>query len=136
MPPPVPNKMAVASVCLDDMTADNGQLIYYPGSHKVEPYRFSHGGLHAIPSEMDDCMEHVRNEIAARGVREERFFGKRGDVFIWHAQLFHGGAPILRKELKRRSLVTHFWRANDCASDQVSSTSRGYILAREHHQAA
>src|SRR3954465_990123 len=33
MPPPVLEKMVVTSVCLEDVHADVGPLVYYPGSH-------------------------------------------------------------------------------------------------------
>ena len=135
MPPPIENNMAVASICLEDMTEENGPLTYYPRSHLIPAYRFSHGGIHAIQSEMSACMEYVNAELASRGLQMERFIGKRGDVFIWHAQLFHGGAPIANPKMTRRSLVTHFWRAQDLPAEAVSSTRAGLVLRREPHAA-
>jgi ectoine hydroxylase-related dioxygenase (phytanoyl-CoA dioxygenase family) len=37
---------------------------------------------------------------------------KKGDVLIWHANLVHGGAPILNPALTRKSMVVHYY-AND-----------------------
>jgi len=35
MPPPVPDKMVVTSVCLEDVHPDAGPLFYLPGSQKI-----------------------------------------------------------------------------------------------------
>ena len=137
MPPPVEGAMAVASICLDEMTAFNGPLIYYPGSHRLPPYRFSHGGINAIIEELPACEEYVQKQVEAVGLKQKSFFGKPGDVFIWHAQLLHGGAPIADPELTRRSLVTHFWRRRDVEPERVQSLgSRRYYLKRPHQLAS
>jgi len=34
-------------------------------------------------------------------------------VFIWSCQIAHGGTPIADPKSTRRSLVTHYWRADD-----------------------
>ncbi|HEX3431399.1 MAG TPA: phytanoyl-CoA dioxygenase family protein [Rhizomicrobium sp.] len=132
MPPPVENAMAVASICLDDVTPDNGPLFYYPGSHRIPPFRFSHGRLEMVPQEMGECEKYVRASLASFSMRERQFYGKRGDVFIWHAQLLHGGAPIRDLSATRRSLVTHFWRAGDVQAERVLDTGRGFALKRDH----
>ncbi|HVS44039.1 MAG TPA: hypothetical protein VMU20_17460 [Candidatus Dormibacteraeota bacterium] len=38
----------------------------------------------------------------------KRFLARKGDVFIWSADLAHGGSPIEDRSLTRRSLVGHF----------------------------
>ena len=119
MPPPVDNRMVVASIALDDVDADNGPLVYYPGSHKIPAYRFSTGRLNEVPAEMPLCMAHIEREIAARGLAPEEFHGKAGDVFIWHAQLLHGGRAIRDMRRTRSSLVVHYWRAGDLPAGEV-----------------
>ena len=52
----------------------------------------------------------------ARGCRREelevqRFTCRRGDVFIWHAGLLHGGSPIDDAQQTRRSFVVHYCTA-------------------------
>jgi len=130
MPPPVENAMAVASICLDDMTEENGPLVYYPDSHKLPPYHFSHGALHAVNEEMPACEAYVSEKVTAAGLKPELFYGKRGDVFIWHAQLYHGGMPIKDPSKTRRSLVTHYWRSCDVPPERVLNTGYGYTLDR------
>jgi hypothetical protein len=131
MPPPVDNRMVVASIALDDVDADNGPVAYYPGSHKIPGYRFSTGRLNAEPAEMPLCDAYLKREIEARGLKEVEFHCKAGDVFIWHAQLLHGGRPIRDMARTRSSLVVHYWRAGDLPADQVRmDPSSGAYLGR------
>lgn len=137
MPPPVENKMAVSSICLEDVHPDAGPLTYYPGSHKLPPYRFSHGGIHAIDAEMPACRAYLDEQLSAHRLHGQEFIGKAGDVFIWHGQLLHGGTGIKDLARTRKSLVTHYWRAQDVEPERaVKVHESGYYLKREHHQAA
>lgn len=119
MPPPVDDRMVVASIALDDVGADNGPLVYYPGSHRIPAYRFSTGRLNEVPAEMPQCVAYVQSEIAKRGLSEEEFRGSSGDVFLWHAQLLHGGRPIRDMAKTRATLVVHYWRADDLPREEV-----------------
>jgi ectoine hydroxylase-related dioxygenase (phytanoyl-CoA dioxygenase family) len=112
MPGPCTDGLVVTSICLEDVRPDAGPLTYYPGSHQIPPYRFSNGALAAVPDEMDEATEYAYREIAARGLEAVDFHGRKGDVFIWHEQLYHGGRKIADPSLTRRSLVTHYWRAD------------------------
>ena len=119
MPPPVDNRMVAAWFALDDVDATNGPLSYYPGSHLIAPYRFSDGRLNENRDERPQCDEYLRSEIARRGLHPAEFHGKRGDVFLWHAQLLHAGRPILDMNRTRKSMVVHYWRACDVGSEQM-----------------
>jgi ectoine hydroxylase-related dioxygenase (phytanoyl-CoA dioxygenase family) len=109
MPGPGVGGLVVSSICLEDVDADAGPVTYYPGCHKIPPYRFSHGGVHAVPSEMEDATEYAMGEVEVRDLRPEAFLGRKGDVLLWHEQLYHGGSPIVDQAKTRRSLVTHYW---------------------------
>jgi ectoine hydroxylase-related dioxygenase (phytanoyl-CoA dioxygenase family) len=133
MPPPVLDKMVVSSVCLEDVHPDAGPLVFYPGSHKIPPYRFSDGRLNAIEPEMKGCFDYVHGEIKKRGLKRETFIGRKGDVFIWASQLAHGGSPINDPKRTRRSLVTHYWRASDMPRHKLERWAPGaYYFARDH----
>jgi phytanoyl-CoA hydroxylase len=133
MPPAVADKMVVTSVCLEDVEPDAGPLVYYPGSHKIPPYRFSHGGIHAIDSEMAACLAYVKSNLEERKLSRQTFLGRRGDVFIWAAQLVHGGLPIKNLALTRKSLVTHYWRADDIKDMTIATFAPGaYYIVRDH----
>jgi phytanoyl-CoA hydroxylase len=133
MPPPVENKMLASWIALEDCDPRAGPLRYYPGSHRIPPYRFSDGRLNVALDEMPDFDEYIEKQIADEGLDWTAFAARAGDVFIWHAQLYHGGAPIDDMSLTRRSLVTHYFRAQDM--DAVSVEDIGgerYYLRREH----
>ncbi len=137
MPPPVQGQMAVTSICLEDQTDAAGPLSYYPGSHKIPPHVFSHGGIHLAPGEMKDATAYIEAEIAKRNLKPETFIGNAGDVFIWHAQLYHGGLPIADEKQTRKTLVTHYWRRNDVAAERVAFTREGgSYLVKDHLEAA
>ncbi|TMI98535.1 MAG: phytanoyl-CoA dioxygenase family protein [Alphaproteobacteria bacterium] len=132
MPPPGEDKMVVTSVCLEDVHSDAGPLFYFPGSHKIPPYRFSSGSIRALDGEMDKVHAYIDAEIAKRGLKREIFIGKKGDVFIWASQLAHGGSPINDPSRTRKSLVTHYWRANDMARHKLEGVNGGYYFAKDH----
>ena len=102
MPPLVPNKMLATWIALEDCSLDAGPLIYYPGSHKLKPYCFSHGGLHAVREEMPQCQRYIQAELEKHDLRPQKFAARAGDVFIWHAQLLHGGSEINNLKLTRK----------------------------------
>jgi phytanoyl-CoA hydroxylase len=113
MPAPTKNKMLATWVALEDIEPSTGPLQYFPGSHLVEPHRFGHDQLWALPDEIGPAITHTLDRVAAAGLEENRFVPRKGDVFIWHSQLFHGGSPIDDMSRTRRSLVTHYFRVAD-----------------------
>lgn len=133
MPPPVQNQMVVSSICLEDQSTEAGPLSYYPGSHKIDPYVFSHGGIHLAPGEMKHATAYIEAELEKRGLTAETFIGNAGDVFIWHAQLYHGGLPILDENKTRKTLVTHYWRRKDVAAERVAYTDEGESYLKKDH---
>jgi len=129
MPPPVDDRMVAAWIAIDDVDADNGPLVYYPGSHLIPAYRFSDGRLNEIREESPQCNEYLQRAIAERGLKQVEFHGKSGDVFIWHAQLLHAGRPIRDMARTRSSLVVHYWRVRDLPANhvRVDASSGSYL---------
>jgi hypothetical protein len=113
MPPKEPNRMVAAWIALEDVTPDSGPLRYYPGSHKIPPFLFSHGRTDAIPDEMPNFRRYIAGELEKRGAQPSMFLAEAGDVLIWHAQLLHGGYPIGDRQRTRKTLVAHYFRAQD-----------------------
>ncbi len=133
MPPPVDGQMAVTSICLEDVNPAAGPLMYYPGSHKIAPFRFEHGGIHKGDADLEPAQSYIQEEIDRRALTSETFCGKKGDVFIWHAQLYHGGSMIEDQSLTRRSVVTHYWGQKGM-SGKIRRTSTGGHFLDRHHQ--
>ena len=135
MPPPTQGKMIVSSICLEDQSVESGPLNYFPGSHLIKPYVFSHGGIHEVEEEMSKARHYIEEEIAKRGLKKEVFVGKFGDVFIWHGQLYHGGNEIVDHSLTRKTIVTHYWARSDLDNKEVISFGKdGSYLMRSHQK--
>ncbi|MFT3749369.1 MAG: phytanoyl-CoA dioxygenase family protein [Agriterribacter sp.] len=106
--------LIAAWIALEDITPDNGPLFYYPGSHKLpfllnSDYNTTSSLLtlgNKKYSDYEDVLEEVINE---KHFDTKSFLAKKGDVLIWHANLVHGGAPIINKASTRKSMVIHYY---------------------------
>ncbi len=128
---PAQDRLAVSSICLEDVHPAAGPLTYYPGSHRIPPYRFSHGGIHAVKEELPDSRAYMEQEIQEAGLKREEFMGKAGDAFLWHGQLLHGGSRINEPSRTRKTLVTHYWRAGDVPREQCVRVHGALYQKRE-----
>ena len=124
MPSPTKNKMIASWIALEPATLENGPLTYYPGSHKIEPYLFSNGKTLIVPDEMPSFREYISNEIVKYDLKAETLLADKGDVLIWHSQLFHGGSEIADKSQTRRSLVTHYFTREDFPDDLTGNIGK------------
>lgn len=101
-------------VALEDVDRDAGPVFYYPGSHRL-PYVMSEdlgadGGLLLMAEGKQQRYEQrIEQEIAEAGLEPVDFLARKGDLLVWHANLLHGGRPIARPGLTRRSLVAHYF---------------------------
>jgi hypothetical protein len=107
-----PLEFAACWIALEDVKPGAGELIYVPGSHRFDDFDFN-GKKYWSPDEdgNDKHQEWARwlyTETERRGLSVESFLARRGDVLIWHADLAHGGRPIVDPTLTRQSLVGHF----------------------------
>ncbi len=134
MTPRTPAHLVAAWVALEDCTPESGLLRYWPGSHLIEPYAFSNGERHAVPDEMDAWQAWMRDQLRQRALRSELFQARKGDVFIWNAQLLHGGSPIAEPGRTRRSVVFHYFSESDCRAmgHRLVPESAGFWIRRSH----
>lgn len=106
--------LIAAWIALEDIHPDSGPLFYYPGSHKL-PYilnedfgnisnQFSLGN-----KSYTDYEEVMRDIIEKEKLEPKVFLPKKGDVLVWHANLIHGGMPVINPSLTRKSMVIHFY---------------------------
>ncbi|MBI2731379.1 MAG: phytanoyl-CoA dioxygenase family protein [Sphingobacteriales bacterium] len=106
--------LIAAWIALEDIHPDSGPLFYYPGSHTL-PYllnddfgnisnRFALGN-----KSYSDYEEVMQDIIEKEKLQPKIFLPKKGDVLIWHANLIHGGMPVVNKSLTRKSMVIHFY---------------------------
>jgi ectoine hydroxylase-related dioxygenase (phytanoyl-CoA dioxygenase family) len=113
MTPLTDTKLVATWMAVEDVQPGAGPLRYWPESNHIPVRRFSSGLLHSIADEMPAWSDYMTSQTEKLGLHEDRFFAKRGDVFIWHALLLHGGCRIEDPSTTRSSVVTHYWAQED-----------------------
>ncbi len=102
-------------VALEDITEDNGPLVYFPGSHKLPELRLEELGVWAPDNELGVGPHYPRYEsyidacTKASGTPPKRLTCKRGTALVWASNLLHGGSPIKKSGTTRLSQVTHYF---------------------------
>jgi hypothetical protein len=111
-------------VALEDVTAESGPLTYVPGSHRLPWFEFTPGSIvcgHMTTAERQKEFDATTQAaISERGLEVKAFTCRRGDAFIWHSGLLHGGSRIQDRTRTRKSFVTHY-----CTSAHFHSRSAG-----------
>lgn len=123
-------------VAIEDVTAENGPLFYYPGSHNL-PY-VSYAELGIDPSQLEsEPHAYAQYESAiekfaeGHGLTRQIFTANKGDVLIWAANLIHGGSPVTKLGSTRWSQVTHYL-FDDCVhyTPRLSNELQGELFVR------
>lgn len=123
-------------VALEDTDADNGPLVFYPGSHRWPIYTNEHVGrcvTHMAEAPTQAIYHDMWNALVEQsGLRPEYFHAKKGEALIWAANLLHGGAHQSDPQRTRWSQVTHYF-FEDCAyyTPMMSDTFYGNIAFRK-----
>jgi hypothetical protein len=101
-------------IAFEDVAADSGPLIYYPGSHRL-PY-LSAEFLHFTPSDLAReahpqtlFQDEWRRLLSHSKFEKTVFLPKMSEALIWHANLLHGGEVVQSKMATRWSQVTHYY---------------------------
>jgi hypothetical protein len=106
--------LIAAWIALEDIHPDSGPLFYYPGSHKL-PYLLNDDfenystSLKLGNKQYSDYEDLVEEIISKTSYQKQVFLAKKGDVLIWHANLIHGGMPVVNPALTRKSMVVHYY---------------------------
>jgi hypothetical protein len=124
-------------VALEDVSADAGPLVYYPGSHKwpiVYNEMIGHCAGDVRPGEnVNQEIYHDAWEGMVRATKSmpDYFVAKKGQALIWAANLLHGGALHENKDRTRWSQVTHYFFDN-CAyvTPMMSDMAIGRLMVR------
>lgn len=93
-------------IALEDIHADSGPLHYYPGSHRLPV--LTNADL-AANQEKVGYEALVAAVVEREGLQQETALVRRGQAFIWAANLLHGGTPIRDPGRTRLSQVTHYY---------------------------
>jgi phytanoyl-CoA hydroxylase len=135
MTPVVGLNLIATWIAVEDCDPDAGPLQYYPGSHKIPPFLFSNERMTAIGGEMQNYQKYMASEVEKRKLKAQTFCARKGDVFISHSQLFHGGSKILNARKARKSLVTHYFADQDIACLKAPVAQHGKYIIRTHQLA-
>jgi len=97
-------------VALEDVGEDQGPLIYYPGSQKLDEMNYSDFDLPSSVSSYPEFLQELQNVIKDNDFQPEYGILKKGQALIWSANLLHGGSKQNNPELTRVSQVTHYYQ--------------------------
>jgi len=109
-----PGNFAAAWIALEDIKPGSGELVYYPGSHRLPHYEYSNNSLHWNRERdgdklHDQHLKWIHDEARKQKMSLLHFRPKKGDVLIWHSSLAHGGGVRSDRTLSRQALVGHFF---------------------------
>jgi len=112
-------------IALEDITEENGPLHYYPGSHKLPYYLnsdYNNEGTDYMIGDKSyaEYEQMMQEKIREKGLKKQIFKAKKGDLLIWHANLFHGGEPHLNKNTTRKSMVLHYFKENSICYHEIT----------------
>ena len=115
--------MLAVWVALEDIHEDSGPLLAYAGSHKLNMRYYGDLGITDQCGECNprkksydsnDCLQacygrELRRQVLSNLPPPKKVLIKKGDAFVWAANLLHGGSAILNPNLTRMSQVTHYF---------------------------
>lgn len=117
--------LIAAWIALEDISADAGPLFYYSGSHQWPYVGNADLGLKKnawmiepnVNARYEDVLE---QRIQEKCAQPQVFLAKKGDVLVWHANLLHGGMPVVNPALTRKSMVAHYFAEGVICYHEIS----------------
>jgi phytanoyl-CoA dioxygenase PhyH len=105
---------------LEDISPDSGPLSFVPRGHRIPASYDLKASARATAARtapnanldygplLEQFFSDMDAGCAAAGLRPVSVDVRKGDKIIWHHWLPHGGAPAVKAERTRRSLVGHY----------------------------
>lgn len=94
---------------LEDIDAQSGPLVVYPGSHRLPTYEMTDLGLEAQSEAYGGYEVKAREILASSGYEAQSMTIRKGQAIVWSANLFHGGSAVTDPQTTRKSQVTHYY---------------------------
>jgi hypothetical protein len=117
-------------VALEDIDMANGPLVYYPGSHKLPEITMEDVGAEAGRDHYAQYERFIADLIEREGLEPRYGTIRKGQVFIWAANLLHGGMPQADPQRTRHSQVTHYY-FEGCRYYTPMLTDDGHVQWRD-----
>ncbi len=118
------NYLIGAWVALEDISIDSGPLRYAPKTHLARPYKKlpNHPQTTLRTCGLADYPGYYAytNRLADKQGGAKPFLAKKGDVFLWHGMLVHGGSPVNNPALTRKSMVIHYLTDGVDQTDKIT----------------
>jgi ectoine hydroxylase-related dioxygenase (phytanoyl-CoA dioxygenase family) len=107
-------RMCGVWTALEDVQPSSGELVVFPGSHKLDRVYMRTVNLPKIVNDdwipfQQNVVERWTEMIVKSGLGREFYRPKAGSVLIWHENLMHAGSPRIDMEKSRRSIVGHYF---------------------------
>jgi ectoine hydroxylase-related dioxygenase (phytanoyl-CoA dioxygenase family) len=105
------NHLIGAWLACEDIDPDSGPLVYYPGSHREKLFtQFDNYPQTILKTCKPALIDEYLRFLADVALRYERktFIARKGEWFLWHGMMIHGGDAIRNPSLTRRSYVCHY----------------------------
>jgi len=123
-------------IALDDISESNGPLHYYAGSHKLPYYMnadYNNEGSRWLIGDKSYTAyeEMIDRKINDIGLPKKIFTASKGDLLVWHANLFHGGEPHTDKNKTRKSMVLHYFKKGAVCYHEI--TQRPAIIKQQRY---
>jgi phytanoyl-CoA hydroxylase len=120
-----PSHLVAAWIALEDITPECGPLLYAPRSHRMPWFEFERDTVNLAQKagaveKRAAWAEYRKKMIEEMNLEVKAFTAKRGDVFIWHGGLLHGGAPVKNERSTRKSFVVHYSTASTYRSRRAT----------------
>lgn len=120
-------------IALEDIDEENGPIHYYPKSHKLPYYMnkdYDNTGNKLLLGNKGYVAyeEMIEKKLRENKIEKKVFKAKSGDMFIWHANLLHGGEPHVNKTRTRKSMVLHFFDSRRICYHEI--TQRPALMKR------
>jgi phytanoyl-CoA hydroxylase len=120
-----PSHLIASWIALEDISTECGPLLYVPRSHRMPWFEFEHdtvalGKKEGVQDKRVEWSLHRKRLIEEMDLEVQEFTAKRGDVFLWHSGLLHGGAHVKNPRSTRKSFVVHYSTASRYTSRRAT----------------
>lgn len=101
------NTFGLLWIAFEDITMENGPLIFYPGSHKFPFYNMQ--DLDLKPNKYEDYCEKIKQIIQKSNIKPEYGLIKKGDALLLHPNLIYGELEQTYTKLTRKSMLIYYF---------------------------